>query len=1344
MNRDVLTRGLPPHARRALSALVAGGFALATAVGAADRAVAQDAPPSAPAQTPQGPAVGDGAQAAGSQGGAGAAAGASDVPWAGATATGSAEGAATLPSFLETQDRRIRDNRPPPSPEQLQALRQMEAEVGSYTQSASSYRDTVTSIVRREYLRQRRSRDEGYARQIREEERLQNEARERAIRLFERFIERYPDDPVYTPDAMFRLGELYYERSALEFQAAVERANAEREAAVAAGRDGSEIADPEKDFNPTIDLYRRLVTKFPNYRRLDGVFYLIGYCLTEMNKIEEARMAFLNLVCGNRFRYDPEAMASARAAAAAAGEPASPNLRPSQTMDLPGASASQDAGPFVDPYADCQPITRELEFLGEVWLRIGEYHFDNDFGAHGLSRAISAYSKVLRMPEDRNYNLALYKMAWSYYRASRYPEALRHFTDLVQWSDDERARTGRAGSELRAEAIQYLAITFAYDDWNENQIPDPNEGQPTGFQRIQNAQFLPQDKPWTIEVYVALGNIYFDEAKYPQAIEVFEYILRRWPNSRQAPEVQNMIARSYRRANELDRELQAQANFRNFCPGTPWYAANVENPAEQRRAEQLCENALIQTAVTFHGQAQQLRARCVADRNVDLCRQAQERYRLAADAYRNYIRQYPNNAQAYELNYNLADALFWSEDYESAAREYAAVRDSNLDDRHLSEAARRVVESIKRLLDAAVANNQIEIRTQPPTPSGTPPTVTPMPMPQLLQRIAQAREIYLARVDARQDREGVRESYDFNNALLLYAYGYWPQAKERFTRIFEERCSGPNADETGRVAWINLRNMAVAYNNPEEAERLSQLLLERRCTFAPDGAAGATPPSRVDCSRAENRDDPVCIAQSTLQAGQYRVAIATFNRAQSASGDEQARLYEQAATMFVRAVNNAPNDPQAPIALEQAAIALQRTNRFESAGRIYQRIIDEVAPRRGADAAEQARLDNIVSNAYFQLAYSASRNLDYDRAITNYRVLADSPRFAQSTDARIIERRENALINTANILEFQQRYAEAATYWRRVQDTSRDPNTQMTASYRVAEMSYKQRNWANTVRDMTAFIARYRTTNGAGELLVQAAWRIAEARRAQNNARELRAALQQVVDVFERSGQQPGSVAAEYAAQARFELIEPSVAQFETFAINPGNPATMQAYVQSLVSQIEAGANRAKTIAAGFDPVPAYRRPTWTIAAYVRQGRVYEVLARGVLNAPFVLPADMQAQMRRLSADQRDEIRAQVQDRVQQTLDAQVRPIECLAVQRYALAARAARVASIDNEYTRLAIDRLNAYGEEVVTTCVTQANANDSSFALPSPGEFTRAPRGQNLDIQADIAPPTFAPDDQ
>ena len=1260
------------------------------------------------------------------------------APWANAPV------AATVPappSFLDTTDRRIVDERPPPAPEQVAALREMEEEVGRFTKVGGSYRDTVTAIVRREYLRQRRSRDQGYARQIREEERLQTEARARAIRLFEQFIQRYPNDPTYTPDAMFRLGELYFERSSLDFQSQYLEAQAARDR----GEDPGPVRDTP-DLTPTIELYQRLVRQFPEYRRIDGVYYLIGYCLSEMGQSDAARMAWLNLVCANHFSYDPDAFAAPAADPDEQGEEGDDgedatdseqdDAHPALSLDA-GDGAVEPVGPYVNPYEQCTPVIADARFLTETWFRIGEYHFEDYADPHGLDLAISAYSRILATPEDRNYNLALYKVAWAYYRGSRYPEAIRHFAMLVQWSDDERLRTGRAGSELRPEAIQYLGITFAYDDWDENQVPDVLEGGPTGLQRVQDPTFMQQDSDWTPEVYFQLGQVYFDEAKYPEAIAVWRLALQRWPNHHLAPEVTNLIARAHTRHNEFEQAIAARAELSRFLQDD-WRNENLDHPAELRRAEQLAENSLIGTAVHYHQEAQQLRRRCVADQDPTLCTQAQRSYALAAQAYREYLNRYPNNPQAYELQYNLADALYWSDNYQDSAREYASVRDSNLDDSHLSEAARRVVESLHRVVELQVEAGAMTVREEPPEVQGTPPTVTPIAMPQALQDLAQAREVYLARVDERHDTENLREAYDYNNALLLYFYGYWPQAKDRFERIFTERCSGPLADESGRVAWLNLRNIAVSMQQDAEVERLATELSRRQCTFQ----QGAAAPSDVDCSDPDNRDEPSCLVMGDLNALRYRRALNVYRDAEGApEGDQQRQLYEQAATMLVRAVNEHSSDPQAPIALEYAATALERTSRFGAAARLYQRIVDEVGPRRGADAEEQGRLDAILANAYFRLAFNANRFFDYDRAVQNYTVIADSQRFRGSSDATIQERREEALINAGIILENLQQYSRAADYYQRAADTVRDADQRRRSAYRVAEMAYKRHSWGDTVRAMEEFIRRYQSDPGAGELVVQAYWRIAEARQALRQTRDYPRALQAVVDSYRRANQESGSMAAEYAGHAAFMLADENLAAFESYRVNPGRPATLQAYVNALTRQIDEGSTRADTLVKGYDPIRSYGRPTWTIAAYVRQGRVYEVLARGILSAEFVMPADMQAQLRRVPPDQRLDIQDQVTARIQEVLDQRVRPIECFGVARYALAARAARAGAIDNEYTQQAVDRLQAYGEDRIAECIAQAQQNDASFTAYQSGEFARAPRGRNLEPPAGVAAPSLAP---
>ena len=525
----------------------------------------------------------------------------------------------------------------------------------------------------------------------------------------------------------------------------------------------------------------------------------------------------------------------------------------------------------------------------------------------------------------------------------------------------------------------------------------------------------------------------------------------------------------------------------------------------------------------------------------------------------------------------------------------------------------------------------------------------------------------------------------------------------------------------------------MATEDSDEIRRLATDIQERGCTFT----AGAT---QIDCSRPSNRDKPICRAGADLNALVYQDALDVYKRAGQTTGGESVLLYEQSATMLLAAVNSNPNDKQAPLALEYAALALEATNRFDSAAQLYQRIIDEVGPREAADAEEQQSLDAILANAHFKLAYTASRNFDFDRAVDNYRVLADSQRFAKSTDPEVQSKRADGLVNSAILLERLQRYPAATEYYRRVYTTVDDQSTKRNALYRIAEMAYRQQRYPQAISGMREFIKAYGSDGEAGDLLVQAYWRIAQSWKARGRMGDYRSALQEVTTAFQRTGQPAGSIAAGYAAEARFILVDGKLASFENFQIKPGKPKTVEAYINTITKQMSNGASQAQAVANGYEPVFPYRRPRWTIASYVRQGRAYEILARSILNTPVVIPSDLQQVLRKAGEDEREEYQLDFEDKVRQVLDTQVRPVECFAVARYALAARAGRAGSFDDQYTRIAIDRLQAYGDERIAECIAEAQAADATFQGYSPGEFARSPRGKPLEIRPGIAPPAIS----
>lgn len=1156
------------------------------------------------------------------------------------------------PDFLRIPAGPARGTGAPPTREGQRALREMEHELASFTSRGAVYQGALQTMVTREREGRRGALERDFARRVGVEAHLEREAREDAIARTERFVAAHPDHAEETPRAMLRLGELYYERSIAALDAALDH-------------------DPDAvpDFEPTLALYRRLVERFPRYARRDAALYLLGHCLDRVGRSDEAVAAWTEAVC-------------------------------------PATGADG---------ATCVPASDDRELVGEMWLRIGEHEFDSsDEGAN--DRAIAAYLRALESPAERVRSLALYKLAWAYYRDGRYPEAIARFADVVDASDAQRARTGRAGSELRAEAIQYVALSLADRDWNADHRDDLD----APLARASDATIVPQDRPWTVEVLVALGVVAFDEGRYEDAIAVLEDVARRWPLDHRVPAT---LVRTARAQERLGRESDAEATrarLSGYGTGSAWAQHNArEHPRAVDEARALAgtiaRSSALASATRCHQRAQALReAGRTAESDLE--------YACAARGYRAYIEHHEDDLDAYEVGFDLGEALFWSRQYPEAARAFAAVRDSAVDDELEAAAARRVVEAYRR----AIEEGGIAIRDAAP-PAGELPEV-----PSLVAEMARAREVYLTRIDAAHDGENVRDAYAFNQAVLLDQYGYVEHARARFEALL----AAPGCGELPAAAYQALRAIATRTENDAEAERLATLYGARECSAEAELASGRGAECDTDACSA----DAVCTARCDLQVFAYRRGLDAYRRAQAATGTEQVRLYEEAATLLVRAVDDAPDHPGVPRALLVAGDALDRAELHDSASRVYERLIEELSPRRAASAERQTEIDRALAVAWLALGHSAMRILDHERAEHAFGVVANGERWESATDDEIVTARTNATIALAQVDEATGDYAGAAEAYRRLASSpTATPEEARLASFEAAEMSYRRQDYRTGARDMAAFAERWPDDP---EHTVLAYGRIAESMRAQHRDAEERAALADVIAAYQRTGAVPGSRAATSAADAQVRLARHAAATFATFAIVPGRPLTLDAYVATLRRQITLGAERARGASRGYDPVPAYGDARSTVAALVAQGEIDERLSRGVLGAPFVMPSDLARRLRRASPEVREAAEAEIESRIAAALADDAGPIECRAIARYALASRVARRMSVDEAASRTAIDRLQAFGEERLAECLAREHARDPSFESYTPGEFARARHGAPPpSLPSDIAPPSLAP---
>ncbi|HEX8700608.1 MAG TPA: tetratricopeptide repeat protein [Myxococcaceae bacterium] len=293
------------------------------------------------------------------------------------------------------------------TPEEEALLLEFSQAIQTYEAESRDFRREVQLLVERKYEQKRSGLAASYEKAIGELEITERKERLDAIARFEAFLSRYPLEPRYSPDVMFRLAELYYERSSDEHLAAM-RAYEEQLKGLA--EDADPPPEPPVNFRLSMNLYRRLLKDFPDYKFNDAAQYLLGYCHEKQNEFDASLLTYEALIA----RY---------------------------------------------------PKSR---FATEAWVRIGEYWFDEYSDPNALLKAAEAYEAATKDTTHPLYDKALYKLGWTYYRMDRFDDAVEEFLTLADFYETQKAKQSdeeESGGDLREEALQYVAISLADESW---------------------------------------------------------------------------------------------------------------------------------------------------------------------------------------------------------------------------------------------------------------------------------------------------------------------------------------------------------------------------------------------------------------------------------------------------------------------------------------------------------------------------------------------------------------------------------------------------------------------------------------------------------------------------------------------------------------------------------------------------------------------------------------------------------------------------------------------------------------------------------------------------------------
>lgn len=1285
---------------RALCGVLLVACSVPTALGTFSTPAAHAAPGAAKAGATQsadggtasakGDAGASGAPAATSPGDAGTAA----APVGSSAPTTESSTPSTVPTF-----RPHAPPLPPPTAQQTAALDALKQEAEAYERGAKDYKDTITTLVTLHYEQKKKSILGGLDNEIGIEKDELKKARENAIKRLQDFVDIYSGpnaQPEATPDAMYRLAALYEER---------------------ARSDDDPNADLAVGLKPAVALYKRVIRDFPSYKELAGIYYFLGHALNDSRRVDEAMQVWRSLVCHNQYKYPTPP------------DPKNPDADTVGAMPQDHDDAFWKAwrakysrfellkkGPkedttFNDPYPQScemlpQPgvlVGQDPKYVAEVWWRIGDWEFDQ-LDVHGgvvdvepyavwdYNRAASAYTRSMQYKKPPLYGVALYKYAWTLFKQQRYEAAVHEFVHLLNYTDEQEKLTGDPGADFRQEAFTYIAGSLDNYDFVGPPAEEPYIARPDiletakspaeaevklriAIDRVQDARLIPQDKPWTIEIYKALALEFRTINQYKNALAIYQTMLSKWPMDPSAPDTQAAIAEVYEllvqqtkvgdeRRDYEAKVLEARTALAKYIGDAPWVDANKDNPAALQRAEELVRTGLKGAAITHtrNGQAALEQADQTNDgkEKLRLTSYAIQEYKLAAIGWLGYLKQDENAPDAYKSRYFYADALhnqvrlevalhtFDPKQYpaptsqEIATAEQAAVdvRDSDEDDQFIDNAGLFVVDLADVDRDVAFQRWQdsggsqgVEARKEPKLqgPDDDKKVVTE-DIPAVIQQSMKARDEYVQRVPPERDKQNRALEYSFYVAQQYFLYGHFKEARERFQPIFKDQCQ---KSDLGYEAWKRLLVMSNMEKDAAQSRQLAEMEANHTCAMSEGQKKEAGP-----------------LKDAVIQNAAFSDANAIFEQAKAAKpGPEQDALWRKAGKMYEDALRAAPAHKDAPAAAINSAFCYKQVGEFNRAIDLYNLFISSYGSedlldrldRGGVDPKDKAKVAPNPTEykeriKYLGMAYDALSTtyygfFAYQKAAESFAKIATNQRF---DDARRANASHIAMVLYSNLGD--------RANMTKMYDISVDPKMKLTgpkraeAEYLKASFDYGQWNPnggdsganASARRQALTTLEQFHGTSkdkpDSARFALESAYRIAKMMQATGDA-AYRTWFKTTISDWEYykahpfttttpDGKQAQMVAtdapySDYGAEADFTLQDEQIHADFDYSTNHHHYAGI---VQDIITAVDKDLGEAeKTWRPPLEKVATlYGSFEWAAAATARIGSLYDSIRTGL------------------------------------------------------------------------------------------------------------------------------------
>jgi TolA-binding protein len=310
-----------------------------------------------------------------------------------------------------------------------------------------------------------------------------------------------------------------------------------------------------------------------------------------------------------------------------------------QTGDLESAQKTLER--MVKEY----PATR---YASEAHFRRGELLFT----AKDYAGAEKEFTTVLAAAEATPYqDRSLYMLGWSQYKQGRLEDGLKSFLGVL-----DIKVAGKEG-DIGVEAIAGLSRADRELVEDTFRVASISLANLQGAESIPTFMSTPARKTYEFRVYEQLAELYIKQERSKDAADTFNLFARRNPLHAQAPVMQARVIEIYEKNGFVNQAIESRKEY------VARYGRTSEfrrvNPDGWDKAQPLVKTRLAELARHYHAMAQKTKSS--AD--------SQE----AVHWYREFLASFPNDPQAAQSNFLLAELLFADGRFAEASVEYEKV-----------------------------------------------------------------------------------------------------------------------------------------------------------------------------------------------------------------------------------------------------------------------------------------------------------------------------------------------------------------------------------------------------------------------------------------------------------------------------------------------------------------------------------------------------------------------------------------------------------------------------------------------------------------------------------------------